>query len=643
MSENNKSNLDESLIAELLANRVGGESAPKDPEPEIGITEDLSKVAASGLTAAGKNAADIIDSFMNEGDRKEVIQKQLDAEFDAARDSFRQAPLEKSAPADEPLEVGDVFLDSKKSLDEVISIENYQEPAPVEVEDPVPAEAEEPATAEANEKSALDEVLVVPEVAVETEEPAPIEPAEVEKTAEAVAETTEEIEAEAVQESEAAEDEVATMDKKIKANIEELNKLADGFLEEGFSATADATAKSIAALSAALSKNAGISFVPSGANDQANDVTMRLATGTTSDTLENKGNSDIGQLNNQQVDNTNKGINNEEGFASNTEQDGNFASNEDAEYGEEEQGGGILRTILYTILTIGLLIAAILSVGLTVAKDTGFGRAVQSGVDKVQAIFTGEEDEAGDDAAAEAKAATGTEAGSEANNGEGGTAGNSGTGTNADSTGSAGTADATATDTAADADATDTTEEGEKHAEVKVTDSVIGKAIQAQVEKSKNIDLIEENIELKFPAYTIEGAEGADKAIAFDDDFWYVHNNTETKHYSTEIVGFAIDYYSKLMERYNNGNEDILRMIEKDTMLMNGVTAIKSDHLVTHTITKMEIGEMRKLDDQLYLILTITEHTSDQKADTTYTKVMHFNTANTDLKVKEIGDAKPIG
>lgn len=639
MSENNKSNLDESLIAELLANRVGSESAPKDPEPEIGITEDLSKVADSGLTAAGKNAADIIDSFMNEGDRKEVIQKQLDAEFDAARDSFRPAPFEKSTPADEPLEVGDVFLDSKKSLDEVISIENYQEPAPAEVEEPVPAEAEEPATAEADEKSALDEVLVVPEVAVETEEPAPVEAEAVQEPAETAEEvvepeeaalettTEEQVDQETTEEPVEAEDEVATMDEKIKANIEELNKLADGFLEEGFSATADATAKSIAALSAALSKNAGISFVPSGANgDSEEDARIaKLLQG--SDELENKENGDVGQLNNQQVDNVNTGADND--------------MDAETDVQEEEQGGSILRTILYTILTIGLLIAAILSVGLTVAKDTGFGRAVQSGVDKVQAIFTGEEDEAGDDAAAEANAGTGTEAGTESNT----AAGNAGAGTNADSTGSAGT-DAANTDADADAagaDATDTTEEGEKHAEIKVTDSVIGKAIQAQVEKSKNIDLIEENIELKFPAFTIEGVEGADKAIAFDDDFWYVHNNTETKHYSTEIVGFAIDYYSKLMERYNNGNEDILRMIEKDTMLMNGVAAIKSDHLVTHTITKMEIGEMRKLDDQLYLILTITEHTSDQNADTTYTKVMHFNTANTDLKVKEIGDAKPIG
>ena len=583
MSENKKSNLDESLIAEMMANRVNGEATPAVPLVDE-ITEEVTEAVDSGLTEAGKNAADIIDSFMNVGESKETVQKQLNAEFNAVRESFRPASV--NAPADSPLNVGDVFLDSKKSLDEVINIENYKEPTPEEPAEAVVEEVAEPVV----EEPAPAEPAV--------EEPAPAEPAV----------------------EEAAADEPA--DERIKANIEELDRFADEMLQEGFSATATATARSIAALSEALARSTGTSFVPKSGDsvDRAAD-SASAETGTSDsisdevkktfgvDILENSDEASKGKLSTSKVDNA--------------DSKGNIIDEQgesiDAE--EEEVSGSILKTIIYTILTIALLIAAILSVGLTVAKDTGFGRAVQSGVDKVQAIFTNEEEtaEPAEDTKEEAEADTENAAATEAE---------------AENT------EAEATE--ADAEQT-AAEEGSEHAQIQATDSVIGKAIKEQVEKSKNIELITEDQELKFPAYTITGAEGADKALAFDDDLWYVHNNTENIHYSTEIVGFAIDYYSKLMERYNNGNEDILKMIEKDTMLMNGVSAIKSDHLVKHTITKMDIGEMRKLDDQIYLILTITEKTSDQKADSTYTKVMHFDTTNKDLKVKEIGDATKIG
>ena len=591
MSDNKKSNLDESLIAEMLANRVNGEGPAAAPVVEE-IAEELTEAVDSGLTEAGKNAADIIDSFMNVGESKEAVQKQLNAEFNAVRENFRPAP---ENPADSPLDVGDVFLDSKKSLDEVINIEDYKEPAPAEpvVEEPAPEEPAEPVV----EEPVVEEVAEPEEpVVAEVEEPAATEPA----------------------------------DERIKANIAELDRFADEMLQEGFSATATATAKSIAALSEALARSTNTSFVPKSGDstDKASDSSA-AETGTPDsisdevkktcgvDILENGDETNKGKLDANRVDNI--------------DSDGNIVSSEENNAAldeEEEVSGSILKTIIYTILTIALLIAAILSVGLTVAKDTGFGRAVQSGVDKVQAIFEGEEEAAEPAESVEAENAEATDSTSTNTSG-------SATGTTATGTDAAANVDATAEQTAA--------EEGSEHAQIQVTDSVIGKAIQEQVEKSKNIELITEDQELKFPAFTISGADGADKALAFDDDLWYVHNNTENIHYSTEIVGFAIDYYSKLMERYNNGNEDILKMIEKDTMLMNGISAIKSDHLIKHTITKMDIGEMRKLDDQLYLILTITEKTSDQKADSTYTKVMHFDTTNKDLKVKEIGDATKIG
>ena len=287
-----------------------------------------------------------------------------------------------------------------------------------------------------------------------------------------------------------------------------------------------------------------------------------------------------------------------------------------------------IRKILYALVTLLLVVAAIVSVGLTVAKDTSFGHAVQSGVDKVQAIFGGAEEEAEEETAyhmevsENAPEAEVTEFEEPAAEGEGDAATNAET-----NAGDANNAAAPA-------------EGGEQAAttQIEATESLVGQAIRKQIDKAGDILKVTEDENLKFPEYKSYGVEGADKAIVFESDLWYTTDTGENKHYSTEVVGLTMEYFAKLMDRMNKDDEAVLKLIAKDTKLMTDVQAIKADAVIVHLIKELRIGEVRKNGDNLYVIVTINEKTNDGKDDTSYTRVLRIDTRDKQALVAEVGE-----
>ena len=308
-----------------------------------------------------------------------------------------------------------------------------------------------------------------------------------------------------------------------------------------------------------------------------------------------------------------------------------------------------IRKILYALVTLLLVVAAIVSVGLTVAKDTSFGHAVQSGVDKVQAIFGGAEEEAEEETAyhievsENAPEAEVTEFEEPAAEGEGDAATNAETnaGDANNAATNAGDANANAANNAGDANNAAAPAEGGEQAaatQIEATESLVGQAIRKQIDKAGDILKVTEDANLKFPEYKSYGVEGADKAIVFESDLWYTTDTGENKHYSTEVVGLTMEYFAKLMDRMNKDDEAVLKLIAKDTKLMTDVQAIKADAVIVHLIKELRIGEVRKNGDNLYVIVTINEKTNDGKDDTSYTRVLRIDTRDKQALVAEVGE-----
>ena len=575
-----------------------------------------------GLTKDAEESLKIIDSFFTQSEEKEEIQKKLNEEFEM---------LSNSSSSDEEEELITLELFDTESEEETPVVEIKVAPEEIEeieiIEEAVEAEegeeVEEPEeVAETEEVSETEEELGAEEVEVIEiiEEPDEVEEPEIVEEIE-TPEEPEPVDEETRAHAEAIAGDIEDSIERIRTRISNMGVDIDTEnIDSKFSNIEMEASATLAMINKMLGNREARKIVR-----PAEEVPTRNASEETVETAEQAENeSEVSE-----------------------QQDAEEETKEailDPEVEEKLDATpmGLIKKILYVVLTLALLIAAILSVGLTVARNTPFGEAIHSGVEKVQNIFTGEEEEE-----QQQVEETGLATQEETNEGEPSETEES---QQAQQSQQAQAGEATQEGQAPqEGEATQEGQtpqeavpvaEGVKLAEIQATDSLIGKAIAANVDKSANINLIVENPELKFPSFKEFAVEGADKAIAFDNDLWYTAENGENKHYSTEIVGKSIEYFSKLMDKKSKGDDAVIDLIVKGSKLFNDVSAIKSDHLVVHTISKMEIGEIRKNGDDVYLLVTLTETTGDEKPDETYTRVLRYNTLERDLRVREIGEAK---
>ena len=182
-------------------------------------------------------------------------------------------------------------------------------------------------------------------------------------------------------------------------------------------------------------------------------------------------------------------------------------------------------------------------------------------------------------------------------------------------------------------------------AEGEVTGSVIydgsttiGRAILEKAPLGKNIGTIKDTPSLRFDVERDYGVKDVTKAITFDDAIWYINDGTEVIHYTSELIGLAIEYYSALYERKNNGSQDVLKLITPKSRLLGTVTAIKKDPVVIYTLKELEIGELRRLGDDFYLMVRLTEQTNDGNPQTETVQVMRLETEDHEARVAEIAD-----
>lgn len=175
---------------------------------------------------------------------------------------------------------------------------------------------------------------------------------------------------------------------------------------------------------------------------------------------------------------------------------------------------------------------------------------------------------------------------------------------------------------------------------VTATNTLIGQSIQKKLALAPNIKSVKETPELRFNVEHDYGVEGILDAITYDDDLWYINDVSENVHYTPELVGFVMQYYSKLNDRMNHNSTDVLQMIIPKTKLLGDVSAIKADPVVVHSLDLLEIGEIRRAGTEFYIMVRLTQSTNDGHPSQSSIKVLHIHTTDKTAQMAEIVDAE---
>ncbi len=252
-----------------------------------------------------------------------------------------------------------------------------------------------------------------------------------------------------------------------------------------------------------------------------------------------------------------------------------FAGDDDDDDDDENQGKGKL--ILLDIIIVLLAICVVISGILVFAEDSAIAQHIRGGLDKIISIFQGDEE---------------------------------------------------------------TPEEPPSEDKTPQT-SVIQNAIQSQKDRNMNGNITEilENTDLAFDASVDYGVSGLSDAADFIDTQFYTNDEGKTVNLSEELVGTTIEYFSSLVERMNNGDDAVLKLIDEESDLYKQVNAMSGDGSVTHEMSKLRIGELRGSDGKYFLIVKTTEST-DGGEDEGSTRIVSLITGEKEARVTAVTDIK---
>ena len=252
-----------------------------------------------------------------------------------------------------------------------------------------------------------------------------------------------------------------------------------------------------------------------------------------------------------------------------------FAGDDDDDDDDENQGKGKL--ILLDIIIVLLAICVVISGILVFAEDSAIAQHIRGGLDKIISIFQGDEE---------------------------------------------------------------TPEEPPAEDKTPQT-SVIQNAIQSQKDRNMNGNITEilENTDLVFDASVDYGVSGLSDAADFIDTQFYTNDEGKTVNLSEELVGTTIEYFSSLVERMNNGDDAVLKLIDEESDLYKQVNAMSGDGSVTHEMSKLRIGELRGSDGKYFLIVKTTEST-DGGEDEGSTRIVSLITGEKEARVTAVTDIK---
>lgn len=171
--------------------------------------------------------------------------------------------------------------------------------------------------------------------------------------------------------------------------------------------------------------------------------------------------------------------------------------------------------------------------------------------------------------------------------------------------------------------------------------SPITSAIISGAVRNANIGEIAEDTALLFANDKDYGMEGVEYAAVFNDTAWYTGGDGNNVTYLPELIGTVIEYYSKLVDRYNEGNEAVLDLVDPESSLYqelkdNLPETDEAGEIIKHEITKLQIGETRKGDTEFYMLVRVAQTVSNQEDPVIETKLIRLETESNKVVIEEI-------
>jgi len=157
-----------------------------------------------------------------------------------------------------------------------------------------------------------------------------------------------------------------------------------------------------------------------------------------------------------------------------------------------------------------------------------------------------------------------------------------------------------------------------------------------------NIGGASEDTALIFSSGTNYAIEGVDLASVFTNAPWYTDGSGAEVTYVDAAVGTVLEYYSKLMDKLNSGDDGVMELVEENSQLYGELSIISANQDVTYEIKDIKIGEIRSNESNFYVLATVSESMSNAAEPEVATKLIHLqvNDESKTVKVVNIVDVQ---
>lgn len=176
-------------------------------------------------------------------------------------------------------------------------------------------------------------------------------------------------------------------------------------------------------------------------------------------------------------------------------------------------------------------------------------------------------------------------------------------------------------------------EEDEEPEVEEPTVSDVTAAIQKGMNRASNIGNVSEDTTLLFASDKDYGMEGVSLASLFSNSAWYTSDSGDVVTYTDAVIGTVMEYYSKLMDKLNKDDTEVMDLIAEDSPLYGELNAISANSEIAHRLDKLDIGEIRANGSDFYVLVRTTEAITGNDAPEVSTKVVYLQT-NDERQIK---------
>ena len=165
--------------------------------------------------------------------------------------------------------------------------------------------------------------------------------------------------------------------------------------------------------------------------------------------------------------------------------------------------------------------------------------------------------------------------------------------------------------------------------------TALGKLIEKQSSRNKNILVIGEDPGLKFQDDRKYEPEEVNDAPAFVDSIWFTNDQDEAITYGDEVVGMVIKYYSDLVDKLKDGTDGVLSDVEEDSTLYKALESLEEKEK-DFSVESLSIGEIRCAGSDFYVLVDVTTNGDGTALGKSGSYVVSIKAADKQAKIEGI-------